>query len=117
VILKAKVYSPRLEIGSSNLKINFLVKVASSCMYMLVHLNLKSPLQRKINIVYDSFIGEPTKTPESAERRIDTFAMEDHVIGFVSFDLSPLLAGMRQLIGWYNVTDFNGDCQGQIKVI
>ena len=86
-------------------------------MYMLVHLNLKSPLQRKINIVYDSFIGEPTKTPESAERRIDTFAMEDHVIGFVSFDLSPLLAGMRQLIGWYNVTDFNGDCQGQIKVI
>lgn len=40
----------------------------------------------------------------------------DRVIGFVSFDLSPLSAGMRQLIGWYNVTDFNGDCKGQIKV-
>ena len=23
---------------------------------------------------------------------------------------------MRQLIGWYNVVDFSGDCKGQIKV-
>lgn len=77
---------------------------------------LKSPMQRKINIVYDSFIGEPTETPESAGRRVDSFVIEHRIIGSVSFDLSPLLAGMRQLIGWYNVTDFNGDCQGQIKV-
>ena len=66
---------------------------------------------------YDSFIGESTETPESAGRMVDSFAIEDRVIGFVSLDLSPLLAGMRQLIGWYNLTDFNGDCQGQIKVI
>ena len=70
-----------------------------------------------MNIVYDSFIGEPAKTRESAGRRVDSFAIDHRVIGFVSFDLSPLLAGMRQLIGWYNVTDFNGDCQGQIKVL
>ena len=53
--------------------------------------------------------------PESSEHRVDS-SSDDRLIGFVSFDLSPLLAGMRQLIGWYNVTDFNGDCQGQIKV-
>ena len=56
-----------------------------------------------------------TKPPESTEERQDS-SCEDRVIGFVLFDLSPLLAGMRQLIGWYNVTDFNGDCKGQIKV-
>lgn len=78
---------------------------------------LKSLLKRNINIVFGSFIGEPTETPESAGRRVDNFPIEHRVIGFVSFDLSPLLAGMRQLIGWYNVTDFNGDCQGQIKVL
>lgn len=53
---------------------------------------------------------------ETVEGRVDS-SNEDRVIGFVSFDLSPLLAGMRQVIGWYNVTDFNGDSQGQIKVI
>jgi len=77
---------------------------------------LKSSLERKIDLVYGSFLVEPTETPESSGRTVDSFAIEHRVIGFVSFDLSPLLAGMRQLIGWYNVTDFNGDCQGQIKV-
>lgn len=60
--------------------------------------------------------GVHTKAAESVGGRDDGSGCEDRVIGFVPFDLSPLSAGMRQLIGWYNVTDFNGDCQGQIKV-
>ena len=51
-----------------------------------------------------------------AQKSGEDSSSEDRLIGFVSFDLSPLLAGMRQLIGWYNVMDFYGDCKGQIKV-
>ncbi|XP_068718257.1 C2 domain-containing protein 3-like isoform X2 [Montipora capricornis] len=51
-----------------------------------------------------------------AQKSGEDSSSEDRLIGFVSFDLSPLLAGMRQLIGWYNVMDFYGDCKGQIKL-
>ena len=40
----------------------------------------------------------------------------DRVLGFVSVDLTPLLSGLQQLCGWYNITDFNGQCKGQIMV-
>jgi C2 domain-containing protein 3 len=38
------------------------------------------------------------------------------VVGFASVDLSPLLSGFQFICGWYNITDFSGECQGQIKV-
>ena len=41
----------------------------------------------------------------------------DRVLGFVSVDIAPLLAGFSQLAGWYNIMDFHGQCQGQIKVV
>lgn len=41
----------------------------------------------------------------------------DYSLGFASVDLAPLAAGLRQLIGWYNIMDFNGQCKGQIKVM
>ncbi|XP_037378852.1 C2 domain-containing protein 3 isoform X3 [Talpa occidentalis] len=41
---------------------------------------------------------------------------EERVIGFASVDLSPLLSGFQFVCGWYNITDFSGECQGQIKV-
>lgn len=40
----------------------------------------------------------------------------DVPLGFASVDLGPIAAGLRQLIGWYNIMDFNGKCRGQIKV-
>nr|XP_046150200.1 C2 domain-containing protein 3 isoform X1 [Oncorhynchus gorbuscha] len=40
----------------------------------------------------------------------------ERVIGFASVDLSPLLSGFQSVCGWYNITDFNGQCQGQLKV-
>ncbi|KAL4647791.1 C2 domain-containing protein 3 [Arapaima gigas] len=40
----------------------------------------------------------------------------ERVIGFTSVDLSPLLAGFQSVCGWYNITNFNGQCQGQLKV-
>nr|XP_023692829.1 C2 domain-containing protein 3 isoform X2 [Paramormyrops kingsleyae] len=40
----------------------------------------------------------------------------ERVIGFASIDLSPLLAGFQSVCGWYNITDFSGQCQGQLKV-
>lgn len=40
----------------------------------------------------------------------------DRVLGFVSVDISPLNSGLRQICGWYNIVDFNGQSRGQIKV-
>lgn len=40
----------------------------------------------------------------------------ERVIGFASVDLSPLLCGFPSVCGWYNITDFNGQCHGQLKV-
>lgn len=38
------------------------------------------------------------------------------MLGFASVDLSPLLCGFHSVYGWYNITDFSGQCHGQIKV-
>ncbi|NXQ62577.1 C2CD3 protein, partial [Anthoscopus minutus] len=43
-------------------------------------------------------------------------AESQRVIGFASVDLSPLLSGFQLVCGWYNITDFSGQCRGQIKV-
>ncbi|NWT01405.1 C2CD3 protein, partial [Mionectes macconnelli] len=43
-------------------------------------------------------------------------AETERVIGFASVDLSPLLSGFQIVCGWYNITDFSGQCRGQIKV-
>ncbi|KAJ4935156.1 hypothetical protein JOQ06_016692 [Pogonophryne albipinna] len=40
----------------------------------------------------------------------------ERVIGFASVDLSPLLCGFQLVCGWYNITDFSGQCHGQLKV-
>lgn len=40
----------------------------------------------------------------------------ERVIGFASVDLSPLLWGFQSVCGWYNITDFSGQCHGQLKV-
>ncbi|CAF1141894.1 unnamed protein product [Adineta ricciae] len=39
----------------------------------------------------------------------------DKVLGFVSIDLSPLLSGLQQISGWYNIVDTIGNVQGQLK--
>lgn len=41
---------------------------------------------------------------------------EDAVIGFSAVDLSVLLTGLPLLSGYYNIMDFSGRCNGQIKL-
>ncbi|EAT35056.1 AAEL012745-PA, partial [Aedes aegypti] len=41
--------------------------------------------------------------------------MEDAVVGFTAVDLSVFLNGMPCILGWYNIMDFSGRCNGQIK--
>ena len=41
---------------------------------------------------------------------------EDAVIGFTAVDLSVLLTGLSVLSGYYNITDFSGRCNGQVKL-
>ncbi len=38
------------------------------------------------------------------------------MLGFVSIDLSPLLSGLQQISGWYNIVDTIGNVQGQLKI-
>ncbi|KAM6988093.1 C2 domain-containing protein 3 isoform 2-T2 [Tautogolabrus adspersus] len=40
----------------------------------------------------------------------------ERVLGFAPVDLSPLLCGFQSVCGWYNITDFSGQCHGQLKV-
>ena len=40
----------------------------------------------------------------------------DKTLGFVSIDLSPLLSGLHQISGWYNIIDTIGSVQGQLKI-
>ena len=39
----------------------------------------------------------------------------DRALGFASVDLLPLTKGFPNISGFYNIMDFNGLCQGQIK--
>eukprot|EP00794_Sanderia_malayensis_P007364 gene7364-8184_t len=41
---------------------------------------------------------------------------KDVLIGTAVVDISPLNSGLQQINGWYNITDFTGQCTGQIKV-
>ena len=40
----------------------------------------------------------------------------DRALGFASVDLQPLTKGFPNISGCYNIIDFSGLCQGQIKV-
>ncbi|XP_055536076.1 uncharacterized protein LOC129724860 [Wyeomyia smithii] len=51
-----------------------------------------------------------------AKCRLLPAPMEDAVIGFTAVDLSVFLNGMPCILGWYNIMDFSGRCNGQIKV-
>ena len=41
---------------------------------------------------------------------------EDMYIGCVHVDLRTLALGLPQITGWYNISDFCGEIQGQLKV-
>uniref|UniRef100_A0A1Q3F7W3 C2 domain-containing protein n=1 Tax=Culex tarsalis TaxID=7177 RepID=A0A1Q3F7W3_CULTA len=58
--------------------------------------------------------GDAAK-PQS-QRMQQPAPMEDAVVGFTAVDLSVLLNGMPCIMGWYNIMDFSGRCNGQIKV-
>ncbi|EDS41751.1 conserved hypothetical protein [Culex quinquefasciatus] len=59
--------------------------------------------------------GDATKT-QSQRGQQQPAPMEDAVVGFTAVDLSVLLNGMPCIMGWYNIMDFSGRCNGQIKV-
>lgn len=54
------------------------------------------------------------KVSQDSEMRPVPF--EDAVVGFSAVDLSVLLTGFPILSGYYNIMDFSGRCNGQIKL-
>lgn len=38
------------------------------------------------------------------------------IIGYASVDLQPMLCGLSNISGWYNIQDSVGSCQGQLKI-
>lgn len=52
----------------------------------------------------------------SQESDMQPAPFEDAVVGFSAIDLSVLLTGLPTLSGYYNIMDFSGRCNGQIKL-
>jgi len=72
--------------------------------------HLLAAQQQHVNLVFKVW-----HKPQDVEQVPDKTV--DKVLGFVSVDLSPLTTGsIPHLCGFYNIIDFNGLCQGQIKV-
>jgi len=69
---------------------------------------LKNPQKKFVIKVWRKASHDPQK--------IEPSPFEDSVIGFSAIDLSVLLTGLPVLSGYYNVIDFNGRSNGQIKV-
>jgi hypothetical protein len=42
--------------------------------------------------------------------------LRDRVLGTAAVDLTALLFGIPWVSGWFNIVDFTGRCNGQIKV-
>ncbi|CAG9806149.1 unnamed protein product [Chironomus riparius] len=62
------------------------------------------------------FVIKVWRKPSHDPQKIEPSPFEDSVIGFSAIDLSVLLTGLPVLSGYYNVIDFNGRSNGQIKI-
>ena len=63
-----------------------------------------------------------SKPPDGKSHQLqdghDSQAEREHsYFGCAHVDLSPLAYGLSQITGWYNIADFGGQLQGQLKVI
>uniref|UniRef100_A0A5F8H9Y7 C2 domain containing 3 centriole elongation regulator n=1 Tax=Monodelphis domestica TaxID=13616 RepID=A0A5F8H9Y7_MONDO len=98
-----------------------------SCCVSFVAADVRSPIYTPVIEKTDSPIWDfQQETRLSKELLLDSQqtlvfkvwhkAEVERVIGFASVDLSPLLSGFQFVCGWYNIADFSGQCQGQIKV-
>ena len=88
-------------------------------------------LYRSLRIVksYQSRVASSHLTPPPAPGWLQEFhylvlkvwhrsasSGRDRVLGLVLVDLVPLLHGLNELLGWYNIVDLAGVCRGQMKV-
>ncbi|KAG5681101.1 hypothetical protein PVAND_010566 [Polypedilum vanderplanki] len=69
---------------------------------------LKNPQKKFVVKIWRKASHNPTK--------IEAAPFEDSVIGFTAIDLSVLLTGLPVLSGFYNIIDFSGRCNGQLKI-
>ncbi|KAK2113278.1 C2 domain-containing protein 3 [Saguinus oedipus] len=95
--------------------VSFATADESSPVYMQVIENTDSPIwnfQQQSRLSKELLLDPQRTLVFKVWHKVD----EERVIGFASVDLSPLLSGFQFVCGWYNITDFSGECQGQIKV-
>ncbi|XP_071126216.1 C2 domain-containing protein 3-like [Mytilus edulis] len=107
-----------------NAYVSYQTSDSSSPSYTAVYHNSDSPIwdhqhETKLSteLLYQenkNLVLKVWHKPHGASKEPDKSA--DRVLGFVSVDLTPLLSGLQAICGWYNITDFNGQCKGQIMV-
>lgn len=69
---------------------------------------LKNPHKKFVVKIWRKASHEPTK--------MEATPFEDCVVGFSAIDVSILLTGLPCLSGFYNIIDFSGRCNGQLKI-
>ena len=82
------------------------------CVIMMMFLDFATQSPGLEMQVWSSRVSSSPSIESEKEREdIDIF------IGCVNVDLSPLSYGLSQICGWYNIADFGGQSQGQLKVV
>ncbi|CRK98440.1 CLUMA_CG011797, isoform A [Clunio marinus] len=76
--------------------------------------NVQLPLDILMNPQKRFVVKVWRKVAQDSEMKAAPF--EDAVIGFSAVDLSVLMTGLPVLSGYYNIMDFSGRCNGQIKL-
>lgn len=76
--------------------------------------DVKVPLDILLNSQKRFIVKVWRKILQDSEMRATPF--QDAIIGFSAIDLSVLLTGLPILSGYYNIMDFSGRCNGQIKL-
>ncbi|KAF7988163.1 hypothetical protein HCN44_007657 [Aphidius gifuensis] len=80
--------------------------------------NPKYNWQSHVKLSNDLLISDEKKLVLKVCRLVDDKIDidKDIVIGFATIDLSVLTSGFLMVSGWFHIIDFNGKCNGQIKI-
>ncbi|KAI9144627.1 hypothetical protein BKA69DRAFT_1053496, partial [Paraphysoderma sedebokerense] len=104
-----QIYSTDVISGSSNPEWNYTVSVPQCIsLFALERLRVRKIVVMK---VWHRDFHTPTSNDFSTGP-----SFTDKLIGFSRIDLSPLVSGLRELHGYYQIIDFRGDNIGQLVV-
>ncbi|XP_066588812.1 uncharacterized protein [Prorops nasuta] len=112
VTFQTRSYKPHSEYNRSCIKTNICPR---SC-------NPKWNWERELELPTDLLVNSEARLIlkvwrlENSDKSTFKNLEKDIVIGFAAVDFSILTTGLPVLSGWFNIIDFTGDCNGQLKI-